>query len=250
MKIADITPGLVYAAVSSVGNEHFNTEPRRYVRGGYARSRPKPSDVHDGFDAAPVRVVAVGKFRWRQSGACAREIAEDYHTTNLRVQQVDVRATLGTGDGRRDLPDGDTRIGYPKGLKLTSPRVVWVDAIVTTDKIIMPWTDFLKRREEYNLVKLEVAAYQQRLEALKAEMRQLVDDVYPAVHVHTDNRQVQSATRRDDGKFVVLNWGGIEDAGYVAVSERRYYPVDSIPGMAELQAEYAAVQDKLSCAAS
>lgn len=250
MKTADITPGLIYAAVSSVGNEHYNTEPRRYTRGGYARARPKPSDVHDGFDAAPVRVVAIGKFRWRQSGACTREIAEDYHTTNLHVQQVDVMATLGISGGRSYLPSGDARIGYPKGLKLTSSRVVWVDTIVTADKIIMPWTDFLKRREEYNLVKLEIAAYQQRLEAIKTKMRELINDVYAAARVHADNQLVQLARRRDDGKFLVYSWGDIEDADYVAISERRYYPIDSIPGMAELQAEYALVRDKLSCATS
>lgn len=140
--------------------------------------------VRDGKSAMPAKVIAVGKFRWRQEGACARSVADDYHTNMVHVSMLDIDASYPERSARqgvlpsvwrnRALTAGPKFPGFPEGPKLTSKKLVWKEELLPMNAVMYPWEHFLRLREERLLVELEVGGYQRRLEDITAKLSDLL----------------------------------------------------------------------------
>lgn len=248
MKTVDIEIGRIYAAVSSAQRgETFNTEPRRMQRRTYRRTRPTRADVNSGFDAAPVKALAIGKFRERPAGACTLEIVDDHYMTTVKVATVDVRASLGFTDAnsRRDFPAGNNRIGYPAGLPLTSPDVVWNEEVFNAVDLVMPWEDFLKRRSELAFREMEITALQNKVVQIEQEMKAAAGVFMSAQD--PDDGTWRYYTRDDDG-YSYSRHDGASAATHLGVTTTTYYPLSEIDGFADLQEARADAVARLNCA--
>jgi hypothetical protein len=242
MRIEKITPGIYAAPANAVPG--FGGRPSSRSRYG-ANAIGTASDVSDGYLAAPVRVVAVGNFRWKQSGVCAQEIVEDHYVRTVRIVMPDVAATFGVEPWQvvhqKDpkVPTGEKRIGFRDGLKFGSGKIQWTEDIVQANRIIMPWGEFLKRHDEWLFVQAEMKAYQERLEILKHQMQAIVIPGYPG------SRDIRMKALRAGGTWTTSSF---DEMTHIEVMTSQTFPVDKIPGLAEIIVEAAAIEKKMSCA--
>lgn len=249
MKAVDLKVGDMYAIVSSAQNgEPYNTTKRPRSYGTYRAKRPTKADVHSGIEAAPAKVLAVGKFRRRRVGGCEWEITDDHYMTTVKVAVVDVAATLqlptylnGQLD-RKALPTGDAMIGYPAGLKLNSKKIVWTEGVVNAADIVMPWSDFLIRREEHAMEVFERKAQVTRLEEVDRQIKELSFKLVANGGLMTDHESVTVKT-----EMVSVYENGATRYTGVKRTQSRVYPIDGILQLEPLLAEMDELVRRLSC---
>lgn len=250
MKTVDIKVGDLYAIVSSAQDgEPFNTTNRRRNRSGGRRARPTKTEVHEGIEAAPARVLAIGKFRKRRAGSCDWEIVDDHYMTTVKVTVVDVVATLGLPMlsnrmmvNRKQLPTGDARIGYNDGLKLTSKKIVWKEDVVNAADIVMPWDAFIIRTEERSMAVFERQAQVARLEELDRQIKELAFKLVQNGGVMSDPLSITSKL-----DLVAEYSNGITTYVGVKRTQSRQYPIAHMPQLEPLLSEYNELVRRLSC---
>lgn len=250
MKTVDIKVGDVYAIVSSAQDgEPFNTTNRRWMRNSGRRGRPTKTEVHEGIEAAPARVLTIGKFRRRRAGACDWEITEDHYMTTVKVAVVDVVATLGLPMvtnrmmiNRKELPAGDARIGYRDGLKLTSKKIVWKEEVVNAADVVMPWDAFILRTEERSMAVFERQAQLARLEEVDNQIKALAFKLVENGGLMSDPASIKMTTE------MVAEYGG-GGTKYTGVKrmQSRVYPIADNPQLQPLLSEYDELVRRLSC---
>lgn len=236
MKIADIRPGLFYALPA---NEVPGFGGWR-SRGGHMLARGTAAHVAEGRHAAPCRVIAVGKFRRRQAGACAYEVTEDHYTTTVHVQVPDVQATI--TNVRADHND-DRRMGFPAGLSLNSKKIVWVDQIVAPTRIVMPWSDFLKRHEELAFAQAEIEALSERRAEVQKELHRLVLSESGLANAAATDVRVQLGTVRKDGTFAYRS----VEADHVKIQCDYVIPLSAFEAAGPLLREIEDLDERMSC---
>lgn len=229
MRITEIKPGMIVAITRS-------------DYGVYLK------DVVDGRKAIPAIVIATGRFRWRNEGACVRVVSDDYHTTTVHLKVLDVGKCLGDHKHLGELlPRSrywDTQSpsdfpGYPDGMKLTSKKAKWVEAIIRPNQVISPWSHYLKVRDERLMVEMEVKGYQQRQAAILAEIR-----------------EISAAFMRRPGLLGRLGTFGepkVHIGDHVSISVEyttipANFPTSDRKRIEDLAKEYVAIKEKLSCA--
>lgn len=240
MRAEQIKPGMTYAIpanhVPGYGTESSYRARRRGVNAtGTAKS------VSQGVVAAPARVIAVGTFRWKPSGLCAREMVDDHYTTTVHVQIPSVEKTV--ADVRQHAHSGEKRIGLPDGLKIDSKKIVWVDEIFPASAIIMPWADFVKRHDEVLFVRHEAAAYYARLEVIQSEILALCEAHLSESKPTTVKKNAD--LRQSNGRW--LRSPGIAQADVLVVVVETTYAIKDVPGVSELLTEALLIETKLEC---
>jgi hypothetical protein len=250
MKTVDIKVGDVYAIVSSAQDgEPFNTTNRRWNRSNGRRARPTKTEVHEGIEAAPARVLAIGKFRKRRVGSCDWEIVNDHYMTTVKVAVVDVVATLGLpmivgrmSINRKELPTGDGRIGYRDGLPLKSKKIVWKEEVVNAADVVMPWDAFILRAEERSMAVFERKAQLARLEELDGQIKALAFKLVENGGLMSDPASVSMKVEM----VVEYGNGGTKYTG-VKRTQSRTFPIDGIPQLQPLLSEYDELVRRLNC---
>lgn len=261
MKSAEIIPGAI-AAVAA------DNAPKGYGSGNI-------EDVRDGIAAAPVRIVAIGKFRWQRQGACERIIVEDGHTTTVKVQYVDVVATMGeeayeracnassqyatVRRGYRNKRRGyrnkqrattkDQWPGMPNGVSLHGKKIVWgPEAVLETRALVLPWDHFITRRDEFLLARAETDAYQRRMHEVKTALSGLLGPwaitkaTNPKLtgfgHIDADNYSRLRLTQVTDFKMTFEASVSVDWSAVPAKVRKEAEPMIK---------EIAFLQDKLEC---
>lgn len=231
MKITDIVPGKIYAtALSTVG---FDKErPYRYGGGKIGTAK----NVSDGTFAAPIRVIAVGKFRWQQQGACAKGIIDDHFTTTVHAEVLDVPHDV----RRANLADPNKIPGMAGSpIKPTSKRLKWREVIVAPNAIVMPWESFTTRYEEDRIAKLEMSAYAERHQELTQQMKGRVARAAQEKFTETaitDRPQVQFYMSGSKKPYVVATAARSFDLDDLLDDEGR-----------KLRDEILALEERMSC---
>lgn len=161
MKITDLQTGKFYAVpLSTVGLSRTNHGYRPKVVG-------TAKDVSEGNLAAPIRVIAVGKFRWQRQGACGSVVVEDHYETTVHAETLDFSQLDYKQRGHIN-----TAPGMPASkVKLTDRSLKWREVIIRAGSISMPWDAFMKRYEENRLAGLEMQAYTEKHELLVDELK-------------------------------------------------------------------------------
>lgn len=165
-------------------------------RRGYRYSSGTKNDVTTGSKAAPAKVVAVGKFRVRRSGACATEIVEDNHTTTVKVLVPDLKA-MGVANGYDK--DGN-RVALPgsvAGLPVTSKKIAWVEAVIELQHVMMPWDSFLQRRDEKLFAQQERAAFEERKRIVERAITELLSTTARKIVTRDTNLMLSVEHRHD-----------------------------------------------------
>lgn len=161
MKLADIQPGKIYAVpLSSVGLSRTSYGYRPKVVG-------TAKDVSEGNLAAPIRVIAVGKFRWQRQGACDSVVVNDHYETTIHAETLDFSQLTWKERGHiNDAP------GMPNSkVKLADKSLKWREVILRAGSVSMPWDAFMRRYEENRLAALEMNAYAEKHAKLVDELK-------------------------------------------------------------------------------
>lgn len=229
MKLTDIQVNKIYAVpLSSVGLSRTNHGYRPRVVG-------TAKDVSEGSLAAPIRVIAVGKFRWQRQGACDSVVANDHYETTIHAETLDFSDLDYKQRGHINVAPG-----MPGSkVKLTDKSLKWREVILRPGMVTMPWDAFIKRYEENRLAALEMSAYTEK-------HQQLIDELKTRVATTAQKKL------KLPGKPTVQFYSGGRDGASepsVAVTLTTSAPMDTLLTAADkkLRDEILDLEERMKC---
>jgi len=162
VKKDQIEPGMILASKVPGRTNRYYLSPAELLRRGHS--------------AIPAVALAVGRYRVTQQGLCGRavEISTWESPTNVAVM----------------IPKQEWDNKKQRYLTHADPEVEWVPAVINATSLI-PWAEFLRRREEQSLAQMEMEALQARKNEVWAQMEALIKDETlecskPRLGVYTD----------------------------------------------------------------